>query len=85
MNLSNYSTEVLIMKAEHILNDYVAYKDALRCMPESSVLGTLSVSAMASVCAKKYRRYKAEILNREADKKSEMEQLERKYGCGDIG
>lgn len=83
MNLTKYNIEALFAKAKNVLCDYASCKKALELIPDSSVLGYLSVKASTSFKAKMYERYKTEMLGRaEATKdiKAALQQLEKKYG-----
>ena len=68
MTLSKYDIETLMAKANHLLNDYKSFKDALGFIPESSILGSLGVKASIAMTAKKYEKVKSEILCRKPNK-----------------
>ena len=82
MNLSKYNLENLFVKAENALRDYKSFRDALNFIPESSVLGYMSVKASAAMRLKSYEKYKAEIINRDKTQtvRAALIQLETKYG-----
>lgn len=82
MNLTKYNITTLLIKAENALADYASCKNALKFIPDSSVLGYFSVKATASFKAKMYERYKAEIFNRKEITNHDrvtLQQLEKKY------
>ena len=76
MNLNKYNLETLFVKAEN------AFRDALNFIPESSVLGYMSVKASAAMRLKSYERYKNEIISRDKTQttRTALIQLETKYG-----
>ena len=82
MNLNKYNLETLFVKAENALSDYKSFKDALNFIPESSVLGYMSVKASAAMRLKSYERYKNEIISRDKTQttRTALIQLETKYG-----
>lgn len=82
MNLSKYNLETLFVKAENALSDYKSFRDALEFIPESSVLGYMSVKASAAMRLKSYEKYKTEIINRDKTQsvRAALIQIETKYG-----
>ena len=82
MNLNKYKLETLFVKAENALSDYKSFRDALNFIPESSVLGYMSVKASAAMRLKSYERYKNEIISRDKTQttRTALIQLETKYG-----
>ena len=82
MNLNKYNLETLFVKAENALSDYKSFRDALNFIPESSVLGYMSVKASAAMRLKSYERYKNEIISRDKTQTTRIAliQLETKYG-----
>ena len=82
MKLNKYNLETLFVKAENALSDYKSFRDALNFIPESSVLGYMSVKASAAMRLKSYERYKNEIISRDKTQATRVTliQLETKYG-----
>lgn len=82
MNFNKYNLETLFAKAENALSDYKSFRDALNFIPESSVLGYMSVKASAAMRLKSYERYKNEIISRDKTQatRTTLIQLETKYG-----
>ena len=82
MNFNKYNLETLFVKAENALSDYKSFRDALNFIPESSVLGYMSVKASAAMRLKSYERYKNEIISRDKTQttRTALIQLETKYG-----
>ena len=87
MNLNKYNLETLFVKAENALSDYKSFRDALNFIPESSVLGYMSVKASVAMRLKSYERYKNEIISRDKTQATRIAliQLETKYGYREKG